>query len=113
LLLGTLGLGIILIRNVIERRGELATLRAFGFRRRSLAVMVFAENGFLLLLGMTLGSLAAVIAVAPHLISSASAVPWLPLVVTLKVVFLVGMLASAAAVTAALKIPLLPALKAE
>ena len=33
LLLGTIGLGIVLVRNVIERRGELATLRAFGFRR--------------------------------------------------------------------------------
>ena len=33
LLLGTLGLGIVLLRNVIERRGELAVLRAFGFRR--------------------------------------------------------------------------------
>ncbi len=112
LLLGTLGLGIILIRNVLERRGELATLRALGFRRRSLAVMVIAENGFLLLLGILLGSFAAVMAVAPHLISSASAVPWLSLVVTLKVVFLVGMLASAT-VMVALKIPLLPALKAE
>ncbi|KAA0226695.1 hypothetical protein EDS67_19980, partial [candidate division KSB1 bacterium] len=40
LLLGTLGLGIILLRNVIERRGELATLRAFGFREATLRHML-------------------------------------------------------------------------
>ena len=46
LLLGTLGLGIVLLRNVIERRGELAVLRAFGFRRAVLSRMLLAENGF-------------------------------------------------------------------
>ena len=33
-LLGTFGLALVLFRNIIERRGELATLRAFGFRRQ-------------------------------------------------------------------------------
>ncbi len=113
LLLGTLGLGMILIRNVIERRGELATLRAFGFRRSTLALMVVVENGFLLLLGIMIGSISAIIAVAPHVLSSASQVPWLSLSLTLVVVFLIGMLASSAAVSIALRTPLLPALKAE
>ena len=45
LLLGTLGLGIVLLRNVIERSGELATLRAFGFRRTTLSLMLLSENG--------------------------------------------------------------------
>jgi hypothetical protein len=52
LLLGTLGLAVVLARNVIERRAELATLRAFGFRRRTLGWMVVAENGFLLVTGI-------------------------------------------------------------
>ncbi|MFQ5865835.1 MAG: FtsX-like permease family protein [bacterium] len=113
LLLGTLGLGIILIRNVIERRGELATLRAFGFRRVTLAWLVLAENGFLLLLGILIGTISALIAVAPHLISGSAQVPWISLSMTLVLVLVVGMLASAGAVSAALRIPLLPALKAE
>ena len=113
LLLGTIGLGIILIRNVIERRGELATLRAFGFRRATLAVMVLAENGFLLILGLTLGGVSALFAVAPHVLSSPESVPYLSLSLILLLVLIVGMLASSAAVSAALRIPLLPALKAE
>ena len=113
LILGTLGLGMILIRNVIERRGELATLRAFGFRQSTLAALVLAENGFLLVLGILFGAVSAVIAVAPHILAEASQVPWLSLSLTLVVVFVVGMLASLAAVRAATRIPLLPALKAE
>ncbi len=113
LILGTLGLGMILIRNVIERRGELATLRAFGFRQSTLASLVLAENGFLLILGILLGAISAVVAVAPHILADASQVPWLSLSLTLVVVFVVGMLSSLAAVRAAIKIPLLPALKAE
>ncbi len=113
LILGTLGLGMILIRNVIERRGELATLRAFGFRQSTLAALVLAENGFLLILGILLGAISAVIAVTPHILADASQVPWLSLSLTLVVVFVVGMLASLAAVRFAIKIPLLPALKAE
>ena len=113
LLLGTVGLGIILIRNVIERRGELAAMRAFGYRHTVLALLVLAENGFLLFLGIAIGSVSAVIAVAPHVLSGASQVPWLSLLVTLVAVFLVGMLASLAAVRTAVRIPLLPALRAE
>lgn len=113
LILGTLGLGMILIRNVIERRGELATLRAFGFRKATLALLVLAENGFLLILGILLGAISAVVAIAPHVLENVSQIPWLSLSLTLVVVFLVGMLASLAAVRTAIKIPLLPALKAE
>ena len=35
LLLGTLGLATVMVRNVLERRGELALLSALGFRRRA------------------------------------------------------------------------------
>ncbi len=113
LLLGTLGLGMILIRNVIERRGELATLRAFGFRRVTLAVMVVAENGFLLTIGVLVGGIAALISVAPHVFSRPEQVPWFSITGMLFIVFGVGMLASIAAVSSALRIPLLPALRAE
>jgi hypothetical protein len=111
LLLGTVGLGVILLRNVLERRGELATLRAFGFRRSTLATMILAENAFLLLAGVLVGAVAALVAVAPRLASID--VPWGSLALTLGIVVVVGMLSSLAAVRGALRIPLLPALKAE
>ena len=111
LLLGTLGLGIVLLRNVIERSGELATLRAFGFRRATLSMMLLSENGFLLLVGILIGTVSALIAVAPHLTTPGTQVPWLSLTMTLVSVFLVGIVASAVAVYFALRRPLLPALK--
>jgi len=113
LLLGTVGLGIVLIRNVIERRGELATLRAFGFRRSILTFMLLAENVFLILAGLSIGTLSALLAVAPHLTTGKAPVPWLSLAFTLLSVLIVGLIASAVSATAALRIPLLPALKAE
>lgn len=113
LLLGTLGLGVIMVRNVLERRGELATLRAFGFRKPRLARMVLAENAFLLLLGVGLGGGSALVAVAPHLFATGAAIPWASLGITLAAVLGVGLLSSVAAVRQVLRTPLLPALKAE
>jgi hypothetical protein len=113
LLLGTVGLGIILIRNAIERRGELATLRAFGFRRATLTVILVAENAYLILAGIAIGAISALLAVAPHLTSGNARVPWFSLFLTLFFVLLVGLIASAISAVFALRIPLLPALKAE
>jgi ABC-type antimicrobial peptide transport system permease subunit len=113
LLLGTLGLGIILIRNVIERRGELAVLRAIGFRRSTLIMILLIENGFLMLAGIIIGSIAALVAVAPHLVSGNAQAPWFSIAMTLLVVLLVGLIVSALSVIAATRIALLPALKAE
>jgi ABC-type antimicrobial peptide transport system permease subunit len=89
----------------------LATLRAFGFRRSKLAWMVLAENAFLLLIGMVVGSLSALAAVAPRL--AQIQVDWTSLALTLGVVLAVGMLSSTVAVLGTLRVPLLPALKAE
>jgi ABC-type lipoprotein release transport system permease subunit len=111
LLLGTVGLGVVLVRNVLERRGELATLRAFGFRRARLAWLVLAENAFLLVVGVVVGSVSALAAVGPGL--AGRPLPWPSLAATLALVFVVGMLSSVAAVAGTLRVPLLPALKAE
>lgn len=113
LVLGTLGLGIVLLRNVLERRGELATLRAFGYRRRLLAQLVLAENGYLLLAGLVVGTVAGLAAAAPNLVSAAHRFPWSTVVLTLVLVLVAGMLASLLAVRGTLRTPLLPALKEE
>ena len=113
LLLGTLGLGIVLLRNVIERRGELAVLRAFGFRRAVLSRMLLAENGFLMFVGLAIGSVSALIAVAPHVMSHGALIPWGSLALTLVIIYGAGLIASAIAVFYALRAPLLPALKQE
>ncbi len=112
LLLGALGLAVVLLRSVWERRGELALLRALGFRKSALAWLVLAENGFLLILGLGVGTLAALLAVAPHL-TGGGEVPWLTLLGLLGLVLLVGLAAGVAAVAATLRAPLVPALRHE
>ena len=113
LLLGTFGLAVVQLRNVLERRGELALLRAAGFRRSMLAEIVMLENAWLLAGGLTVGVLAALVAVAPHLAEGAAAIPWRSLAMTLGVVLAVGLLAGLIAVRAALRTPLLPALRGD
>src|SRR5205807_8462050 len=76
LILGSLGLAVVLLRGVWERRAELALLRALGYRRGTLGRLVLAENGFLLLVGLAGGTVSALLAVAPHVLSGAGSVPW-------------------------------------
>ena len=111
-LLGTFGLALVLFRNIIERRGELATLRAFGFQRRLLSRMLFLESGFLLVIGMLIGivaGLASIFASQGHL----PAFPWFSLTITLLFIFGFGIIANVVAVAVALRSPLLATLKAE
>jgi ABC-type antimicrobial peptide transport system permease subunit len=113
LLLGALGLAVVLLRSVWERRGELALLRALGYRRSALGWLVLAENGFLLGLGLGVGAVTALVAVFPHLLAGTGEVPVLRLLLFLAVVLVIGLAAGAAAVAATLRAPLVPALRRE
>jgi ABC-type lipoprotein release transport system permease subunit len=113
LVLGAMGLAVVLLRGVWERRGELALLRALGYRQGALGWLVLAENGFLLLLGLVLGTAAALLAVAPHLVAEGGEVPWLRLFGLLGLVVVVGLAAGAAAVRTTLRAPLLASLRRE
>jgi ABC-type antimicrobial peptide transport system permease subunit len=113
LLLGTIGLAVVQWRNVLERRGELALLRAAGFPARTLAILVAMENVLLLLLGLGVGLLAALVAVLPHLIGRGAAVPLGQLAMIFAMVLAAGLAASLVAVRGALRTPILPALREE
>ncbi len=75
LLLGTFGLATVQVRNVIERRGELALLRASGFRRRRLARLVMLENVALLAGGLLTGFVAALVTTLPHMLAGGASIP--------------------------------------
>src|SRR6202008_320664 len=79
LVLGSLGLAVVLLRSIWERRAELALLRALGFRQRLLRRLILAENGYLLILGLAVGTGAALLSVAPHLAAGGGELPWLRL----------------------------------
>lgn len=113
LLLGTFGLAAVQLRNVLERRGELALLRATGFSRRKLANLVMLENGVLLLGGMVVGVGTALIAVLPHWLNGEAQAPWQPLATTLLAVAIVGLVAGSLATRSTLRAPLTTALRGD
>ncbi|MEP7270296.1 MAG: ABC transporter permease [Acidobacteriota bacterium] len=112
LLLGTIGLAAVLIRNVIERRRELALLRAVGYRSVHFATMVLGENILLLAAGLAIGFICAMVAILPALIARGGHLPYHALLL-LALVLLTGLAASILAVRTAFRSPLLPALRGE
>ena len=111
-MLGTFGLATVLLRNVLERRRELALLRAIGYNSGHFAFMVVTENAFLVFCGLAIGAFAALVAIGPAFLSRGGHVPALSLGLLLMVL-VIGLLASVAATIAALRMPLLPSLRAE
>jgi hypothetical protein len=113
LLLGSAGLGVVVLRNVLERRGELGLLLAVGFRRRALQRLVLSEHGALLGLGLGIGIAAAAVAVLPAIISPGTQLPYGSLALTLAAVLLNGLLWTWLATGYALRGNLLAALRNE
>ncbi|MEP6663450.1 MAG: ABC transporter permease, partial [Verrucomicrobiota bacterium] len=111
LLLGSAGMGIVVLRNVLERRGELAVLLAIGFRRKNLRTLVLSEHAALLFLGIGLGLVSALIAVLPALLSPRGDLPYLTLALTLGAVLLSGLVWTWAATRVALRGELMEALR--
>jgi putative ABC transport system permease protein len=80
--LGSLGLAIVVARNLRERRGEFAVMSAIGISRGVLARMVFAEFGRMVTWGIAIGAIASAVAVWPS-ITALPAAPTILLVVGL------------------------------
>jgi ABC-type antimicrobial peptide transport system permease subunit len=114
LLLGTVGLAAVLIRNVLERRRELALLGAVGYRRRHFQVMLMAENGLLLVAGLAAGALSATLAIAPAITERGGRMPLTSIGgLMLFAVLLTGLVSSIVATRAALSGSLLESLRSE
>lgn len=113
LLLGTFGLGTVMLRNVIERRAELALLRAVGFKPSAIRRLVLFENAFLLACGLAVGTASALLAMLPHLLSTGADVPWLSGAGLLVGIFGVGLLAASAATAEAVRTPIVGTLRGE
>jgi putative ABC transport system permease protein len=114
LLLGTVGLAAVLLRNVLERRRELALLGAVGYGRGRLFVIVVAESALLLVCGLAAGAVCAIIATIPAAAEHGGRPPisaggW----VMLFAIFATGLISSVVATRAAVASRLLDALRAE
>lgn len=112
-LLGTAGLGVLVARHVLERRGELGLMQALGFLPAALRRLILGEHIALLIGGLLLGVLCALIAVWPSLIQGGGDLPVTFLVCLLGGILLFGILVCGIAVSTALKGRLLDAIRRE
>ncbi|MGL6096138.1 MAG: FtsX-like permease family protein, partial [Fimbriiglobus sp.] len=112
LLLGVLGLGVVILRGVWERVGELALLRAVGYRTRALQAMILAENLLLLAMGLGVGVAAAVASVLPNL-ALGGALDGGRLGLLLGAVAAAGLAVAGLATARVARVPLVPALRKE
>jgi hypothetical protein len=114
LLVGTIGLAAVLLRNVLERHRELALLEAVGYRKAHVFAVVLTENVLLLVCGLAIGAVCATIAVMPAIVERGR---WLPITAggwgLIGGVFAAGLLSSILATRAALATSLLSALRSE
>ncbi|HEV8135174.1 MAG TPA: ABC transporter permease [Pyrinomonadaceae bacterium] len=113
LLLGTIGLSAILLRNVLERRRELALMRAVGYNSQHFTLMIVAENVVLLLVGLVTGVFCAFLAISPVLLTRHGGFANPSLGLLLVGVLVSGLAASILATWTILRAPLLEALRAE
>ena len=90
LLIGSLGLGIVVLRNVQERKSELALLRAVGFEKSAIKRFILSEYLGLLISGLFIGTAAASLAVLPTMLSPTADVPYTLLSATLGSVLLLA-----------------------
>ncbi len=113
LVLGTIGLTVVLLRNVFERRSELALMQALGFSPKALTWIVLAENVALTLAGLAIGLFAAALAVAPHLSAAAGNPGMTSMLATVAGVLLTTLMTGWLALRPALSGSLITALRSE
>ncbi|MCA9167534.1 MAG: ABC transporter permease, partial [Planctomycetales bacterium] len=113
LLLGTFGLVSVQLRNVFERRQELALLRAAGFSPRRIQRLVMSEHFTLLLGGLAVGVMTALIAVLPQALTTEVRPPWLTLAGILSLILIVGAVSGWLAIRPALRDTIVRGLREE
>jgi len=91
-LIGTIGLGIILLRNMLERKHELALLLAVGYKKTEIFKLIFTENLFLLASGLVIGITAAIIGILPSILSPSFNIPGTFMFLLIIAVFVNGLL---------------------
>lgn len=112
-LLGTAGLGVLVARHVLERRGELGLMQALGFVPGALRRLVLGEHAALLVAGLALGVVCAAIAVWPGLSQGGGDLPLGFLAMLLAGVLVCGLVVCALAVTLAVRGRLIESIRRE
>ena len=112
-LLGTAGIGVLVARHVMERRGELGLMQAVGFTPAALRRMIIGEHSALLLAGVVLGVISAALAVWPSLHQSSHDLPLRFMAELIVAIVVFGLLVCSASAALALRGRLLDAVRKE
>jgi ABC-type antimicrobial peptide transport system permease subunit len=112
-LLGSVGLGVLVLRTVMERRGELALLRAVGYSEGQTRGVVMAEHRFLVAVGLAAGLASAALAIAPSAARPEVHVPYGLLAAFLAGTAIISLAWIQIATGLALRGPVVPALRSE
>lgn len=91
-IIGTFGLGIVLMRNMLDRKHEIAILEALGFKKSQVFNLILTENLFLLIAGIVIGFLSAIIGILPSILSPAFHIPGSFLFILVLIVFISGLI---------------------
>ena len=90
-LIGTIGLGIVLLRNMLDRKHEIALMQAIGFGKNKIFKVVFLENFLLLTTGMFVGLLSSLIGMLPSMLSRSFEMQADMMIIILVLIFLNGL----------------------
>jgi ABC-type antimicrobial peptide transport system permease subunit len=112
-IIGTIGLGIILLRNIYERRQEFALMISMGYSRKQIFSIVFTENVCLLSTGFLTGLMSAIVGILPSLLSPSFKVQGEFVIMLTTVIFISGLLWIYFPLKGALRKPLITALRGE
>jgi putative ABC transport system permease protein len=113
LILGTIGLATVMLRNVLERRSELALLRAVGYSTEQICWLILGENSLLLLWGLLTGTIAAMLAMVPNLATRGAEFSIAGVGQLLLAVTVAGVLGAALAIWEAVRAPVVSSLRGE
>lgn len=90
LILGTIGLGISLARNLLDRSKEIGLLGAIGFRKNQIFSMITMEYLVLLSIGTLIGTISAFIATLPSFISGINQNSWQSALILIAAIMING-----------------------
>jgi putative ABC transport system permease protein len=116
LFVGIAGLGIVTMRNVVERRQEMGALRALGFRRSMILQSLLVEISYVALLGIGLGVVLGVLLsyriYLDFLVTAdAFVVPWAKIALVALVAYAMSLLTTASPAIRAARLPPAEALR--
>jgi hypothetical protein len=90
LLVGTFGLVVVLSRSILERKQEIALLKAVGYQRNQIRKLIVREYMILLLAGIGTGFITAIVATLPSILNANGGTSFTSIIIWLGVLVING-----------------------